>query len=154
MPVYRGALDMKQTYRKDGQVLYLYIGYYPVQRQGSELISDLNSISGGKSWTEQYPHGRPASAAGLDVLEQQLLSDSGSQRLVWYWYRIAGQDTSSSYMAKVLQLLGFVTGEPQAAVLAVAADAGTDAGQTRRVMGGFLAAMRPALAQIAGGRFN
>ena len=151
MPVYHGAISRKQAYVRDGQTVYLYIGYYPLQSQGSELISDLNRIGDGRVWVAQYPRERAASADGLDVLEQQLLSAAGRQRLVWYWYRVAGRDTTSSYLAKVLQLLGFVTGKPQAAVFAVAADTGADAEDARYAMSGFLTAMRPLLEQAGDG---
>lgn len=154
MPVYHGAVVGKQAYRKEGHELYLYIGYYPVQTQGSELISDLNRLGDGKLWAMQYLHGRPVAGGGMRVLEQQLVSASGSQRLVWYWYRVAGRDTTNGYLAKGLQLLGFVSGQTQAALLAVAADAGADAAQARQILDEFLSAMRPALKQVAGGHFN
>ena len=45
LPVYHGAIEALRTYSKHGHELHLYIGYYPLQRQGSEVISDLNRIS-------------------------------------------------------------------------------------------------------------
>lgn len=154
MPLYHGALSAKQLYLGDGQAVYLYIGYYPQQSQGSELISDLNRIGDGRDWVVLYPRAQAVATAGLDVLEQQLQSAAGTQRLVWYWYRVAGRNTTSRYMAKVLQLLGFVTGKPQAAVFAVAADTGTDLGDARRVLSGFLAEMRPLLERVGDGDLN
>jgi hypothetical protein len=51
-----------------------------------------------------------------------MMSTTGQQRLVWYWYRVAGVSTSNRYMAKLLQVYGLALGRPEAAVLAVATD--------------------------------
>jgi len=49
MPAYQGAIAEKRAYRNDTQELYLYIGYYPTQSQGKELISDINHICDDKN---------------------------------------------------------------------------------------------------------
>ena len=71
---------------------------------------------------------------------------------MWYWYHVAGRSTTNKYAAKVLQVLGLVTGRPQASVVAEATDTGDDAGPARLVLGEFLAAMRAPLASLADGR--
>ena len=122
MPQYHGAIVRKQAYHRNGHTVLLYIGDYPVQSQGSELISDLNSIADQSLWRLQYAHGRPIAQGERKILEQHMMSTTGQQRLVWYWYRVAGVSTSNRYMAKLLQLYGLVLGRPEAAVLAVATD--------------------------------
>ena len=86
------------------------------------------------------------------MLEQELISASGKQRLVWYWYRVAGFNTTNQYMAKGLQLLGMVTGKPQASVVAVAVDV-DDVDSTRQAMRDFISSMGPSLTLVADGKF-
>ena len=151
MPEYHGAITQKQAYQKGSERVSLYIGYYPVQKQGEEVINDLNRISNGPVWRTYYPRARSQQAGEQPVLEQLLEKGRGAKQLVWYWYRVAGRQTTNRYEAKALQVLGLVTGRPQASVVAVATDTGDDAGPARRVLGEFLAAMRAPLASLADG---
>ena len=138
MPRFHGAAVSKQAYRKDGETVLLYIGNYTVQSQGSELISDLNSIADQSLWQLQYAHGRPLAQGERKVLEQRLKSVDGQQRLVWYWYRVAGVWTSSEYMAKLLQVYGLLAGRPEAAVVAVATDINVDEQDSRQQLKDFI----------------
>jgi EpsI family protein len=151
MPVYHGAVAEKGAYHKGSRELFLYVGYYPVQKQGSELIYYLNRISNEDIWKPQQIRGRLIGDGNRKVIEQVLKSDSGKQRLVWYWYRVGGLHTSSTYMAKGLQVLGLLTGKPHSAVIAVATDYGRDAGTARRTLAEFLSVMGPMLARGADG---
>ena len=90
--------------------------------------------------------------ADQPVLEQLLEKGGAEKRLVWYWYRVAGRHTTNKYAAKALQVLGLITGRPQASVVAVATDTGDDNGHARSVLGEFLATMQAPLAKLADGR--
>jgi EpsI family protein len=151
MPEYHGAITRKQAYQKGSEQVTLYIGYYPVQEQGKELINDLNRISNTHVWRTRYPRGRLQQAGNQPVLEQLLEKGGGAKRLVWYWYRVAGRNTTNRYEAKALQVLGLVTGKPQAFVVAVATDTDDDAGHARSVLGEFLATMQVSLERLAEG---
>jgi exosortase A len=151
MPQYQGAITRKQVYQKGSERAILYIGYYPVQKQGEEVINDLNRISNKDVWQTRYPRARLRQTDDQPVLEQLLEKNGGVQRLVWYWYRVAGRHTTNRYEAKVLQVLGLVTGKPQASVMAVATDTGDDVGHARSVLGDFLSTMKAPLAKLADG---
>lgn len=148
MPEYRGAITRKQAYQKGGERVDLYMGYYPVQRQGEELIGYLNRISNEDVWHTRNQRGRLQQAGDLKVLEQILEKGDGAQRLVWYWYRVAGWHTTNKYQAKALQVLGLVTGKPDASVVAVAIATGDDADHARKVLGDFVAAMKKPLTKL------
>jgi exosortase A len=152
MPVFHGAVAGKSAYQKDGYELYLYIGYYPIQKQGSELIFYRNRISNEDQWRTMHLHGHTVTIDGQTVLEQEVRSVSGRQRLVWYWYRVSGFNTTNQYKAKGLQLLGMMTGEPQASVVIVAVDI-DDVDRTRQAMRDFISSMRPSLSRVADGKF-
>ena len=49
-PVYKGAISLRGVYRKDDGSVHLFVGYYPRQTQGAELINELNSIANRESW--------------------------------------------------------------------------------------------------------
>ena len=45
-PLYRGAITHKMAFHsKNNRVIHLYLGMYPTQMQGEELINDLNRKS-------------------------------------------------------------------------------------------------------------
>jgi exosortase A len=148
MPEYRGAITRKQAYQKDGERVDLYIGYYPVQRQGEELIGYLNRISNEHVWHTRNPKGSLQQAGNMAVLEQLLEKGGSAQRLVWYWYSVAGWQTTNKYQAKTLQVLGLVTGKPDASVVAVAIATGDDADHARKVLGEFVSTMKRPLARL------
>jgi exosortase A len=148
MPEYQGAITRKQAYQKGDKRIDLYIGYYLVQKQGEELINELNRISNQDIWYSRNPKGRLRQASDRVVLEQLLEREGGEQRLVWYWYRVAGRYTVNPYQAKALQVLGLVTGKPQASVVAVAIDPGDDTDHARKVLGEFVSTMKTPLAKL------
>lgn len=137
MPVYRGAVDQKQLYKKNNDEVILYIGYYPVQKQGEELINDLNYISNKERWRTVYPKSRLQAMDNRQVLEQ-LLDNGTKQLLVWYWYNVAGTVTTNKYEAKILQAMGLLTGKRWAFVTAVAVEKNDDVDFTRQVLKDFI----------------
>jgi len=149
MPRFHGAVSSKQAYRKQGHTVLLYVGNYTVQRQGSELISDLNSIADPSQWRLQYAHGRPIVNGEQKMLEQHMVSVAGQQRLVWYWYRVAGVPTTNRYMAKLLQVYGLVISRPEASLIAVATDIEGDVQDSRQQLKDFIVAFDRSL-QIEG----
>jgi EpsI family protein len=145
MPRFHGAVSSKQAYRKDGDSVWLYIGSYPVQSQGRELISDLNSIADPSLWQLQYSHGVVVASGDRRLLEQRIRSASGEQRLVWYWYRVAGVATTNRYMAKLLQVYGLVAGKPQASLVALATGIEEDVQDSRQRLKDFMLTFGPSL---------
>lgn len=147
-PVYQKAIALKQAYNKADDQAIVYLGYYPAQKQGGELINDLNSINNPDVWMTHYAHAHLQKAGDQHVLEQLLKKSNGEQRLVWYWYRVAGRETTNKYEAKLLQALGLLTGQKHASVAAVATQKHDDIDHARKVLDEFLAVMKKPLQQI------
>jgi EpsI family protein len=145
MPQFHGAVTRKQVYQKEGRSVWLYVGSYATQTQGRELISDLNSIADRSEWRLQYAHGRVIEDGARRLLEQRMTSASGEQRLVWYWYRVAGVSTTSRYMAKLLQVYGFLLGQPEASLFAVAIEVEDDVQEARQWLRDFISIFEPSL---------
>lgn len=151
-PKYKGA-DTQKMYLQNqhGQQVHLFLGLYPVQKQGEELINDQNRIADDVVWHTQYQKERVVDAGQHKVLEQVLKNNAGEQRLVWYWYRVAGQATINKYQAKALQVLGLIQGTPHAAVIAISSELEGNKTQSRLKLTGFIEQMGAAVNNVADG---
>jgi len=132
--------------------VYLYIGYYPRQSQGRELINELNHIANAGVWQTEPLTERTVFVDEQPVQEQVLYSPTGRQRLVWYWYRIGGMQTTNRYSAKALQVLGLVTGRTHASVTAVAVDIVAGEDDAKRLLREFVSAMWQPVAPMMDGK--
>ena len=137
-PRFHGAVSSKQAYHKNGHTVLLYMARYATQSQGKELVSDLNSIADQSAWQLQYAHGRVIEDGDRTLLEQQMRTATGQQRLVWYWYRVGGVPTTNRYMAKLLQVYGLLVADPEAALVAVATDIEGDLQDARQQLRDFI----------------
>ncbi len=142
MPVYHGAVNQKQSYQKDHNKVVLYMGYYPRQKQGVELINDLNHINNHAVWSVFYTRAHLRSMGDRQVLEQLLKRGVNNQRLVWYWYNIAGYVTTNKYEAKMLQVLGLLTGKTWAYVIAVSTPVEGNIDSSRQVLKDFILSIK------------
>ena len=133
-PQYLGAISAKSDYRVRGENVSLFIAYYPFQKQGTEVINDLNRISNKKTWRTKYSHARYKHLQAFDVMEQVIENSKNEKRLVWYWYNIGGQLTVNKYKAKLLQLTGLLMGQPQAYMVAVSVPVKDDVEQSREFL--------------------
>ena len=147
MPVYHGAHSIRQVYEKGEERVFLYIGYYPAQRQGQELINDLNRIDDKKNWRSVHGKSKVPEDAQNQTLEQVIGKVGVRDRLVWYWYQVAGQSVTNKYLAKLLQVVGRLTGQPQASVFAVATEIDGLANARDR-LDNFITVMKPSLVKI------
>ena len=131
MPLYHGAISAKSDYLVQGEKISLFIAYYPFQKQGTEVINDLNRISNKKSWRTKYSHARLKHLQTFDVMEQVIENKQNNKRLVWYWYNIGGRLTVNKYEAKAMQLTGLLIGQPRAYMVAVSVPVKDDVEQSR-----------------------
>ena len=149
VPLYKGAISHKIIYRdNNNHEIQLYLGLYSVQRQGEELINDLNRISDEKIWRIMYQKAKLYTIGGQQVHEQLLEKNDGSQRLVWYWYRVAGQNTVNKYQAKALQVLGLLKGKRQSSIVAIATKLDDGPEYTRKILGQFVEEMDSSIDKV------
>lgn len=151
-PVYHGASIRRGMYQSAGSRIHVFTGLYTRQRQGGELIYDLNRITDGAAWQVEQLAPRMITAGDHEVIERELFTADGQQRLVWYWYRVAGKNTASRYAAKALQLLGLVNGRQQAAVIALAVQQDNDRAAARAILADFTRDMDTPLTRFADGQ--
>lgn len=151
MPRYHGAIAGLRSYQDGGNTVYLYIGYYPRQSQGNELINQLNHIADENVWKTVPLSTREIKVYDLPVREQVIISPTGRQRLIWYWYRIGGKQTTNRYIGKALQFLGQLSGNTRASVIAVGADIVRGQGDASRLLREFVSIMGQPIARLTDG---
>ena len=142
MPVYHGAINHKQFYKRNDDQVIFYIGYYPVQKQGEEIINSLNQIGTKDKWRTHYPRSRLQNINDRQVLEQIIYNDEKQQRLVWYWYNISGKITTSKYEAKILQLFGMLTGKNWGFIAAASVEKNNDIELSRQILKDFILSIK------------
>lgn len=152
-PVYKGAITRKGLYHKAGKGVHLFVGYYPGQSQGAELINDLNRIGSHKAWQVVRVEITRPGQGQAEVIETEIETLSGGKRLLWHRYRVAGHYTTNNYIAKYRQLTGLLSGRMDAAVVAMATDVDNDIQTARARLADFLYSMSEPLARTADGEF-
>ncbi len=136
-PQYAGAVEQEQVYRRGSEQITLYLGYYPVQQQGRELINDLNRIYKPTAWRIINRQPIDYVINSIPLREQLLVDAQGNRLTIWYWYEVAGVPTANEVIAKLLQAWGMLSGRRQAAVFAIASRQ-PDIDEARRVLRGFI----------------
>ncbi|VAW54755.1 Eight transmembrane protein EpsH / EpsI protein [hydrothermal vent metagenome] len=151
-PKYKGAISQKMVFQnQQGQKIQLFLGIYPTQKQGEEVINDLNRITDGRTWRTLYQKEKLVDAGKYLVLEQLLKDNSGVRRLVWYWYRVAKRTTVNKYQAKVYQVLGLLQGRQQASVIAIATKFDGEVESSRHLLSRFIEQVGSPIEKIADG---
>ena len=104
-PRYGGAsTSIFQTYRKDGRAVVLYLGHYPRQRPGAELVTSTNIMVVQKHpvWSNVgESHARENTGRETIDTRQTRLRSPQQRLLVWDWFRISGRDLANPYVAKI-----------------------------------------------------
>ena len=130
-------MEQQQVYRRGSEQITLYLGYYPVQQQGRELINDLNRIYKPTAWRIINRQPIDYVINSIPLREQLLVNAAGERLTIWYWYEVAGVRTANEVIAKLLQAWGMLSGRRQAAVFAIASRQ-PDIDEARRVLRDFI----------------
>ena len=105
-----------------------------------ELIHGKNDLADEDQWIQltEYRAQAMVDRQSLTVRAARIASAQGN-RLVWSWYWLAGEFTSSPYRAKLLQLKArLFGGPPGAAWILIATDFRPDAAAAAAVLQDFL----------------
>lgn len=115
------TLHYQQEYRiknatgdmNNQQLVGLYIAYYAVQKQGSELINSQNIMIRQKHpvWSQmsEAEHAVQLKNQTETVLETDLRS-SNEELLIWHWNMIDDQVVVNSYKAKIMEAIKQLSG--------------------------------------------
>jgi exosortase A len=119
-PCYNGAVEQVADYIKGNDSVRVYVGFYPHQTQGKELVNAFNNIAGNNGWAEANTRAAVITYNNEKFLETRVRHENGRQLFVWYRYRVAGHITNNTYIAKALQAWGLLSGDTTASVIAYA----------------------------------
>jgi EpsI family protein len=108
------AAILRQSFARSGEVVDVYLAYYPVQAPGGKVTSTAHRIAPG--WGVGAD--RRVAHAGRWVREQELVQND-QRRLVWSWFHMAGSRVPSLFQAKLHELQGLLTGDRSGAWVAV-----------------------------------
>ena len=119
-PKFIGAdLEVNKVFVNDENYFQVYGAFYKVQEQGKELIYHANKAYDDKVWLIEK---KQIAKIGEDQLILLYLSNTSRRRVLAYWYEVSGYRATSKYVAKMLEVVGAITGNTSASVSAVALD--------------------------------
>ena len=97
------AVDV-QTFIDGGRTVGVYRGVYRGQRQGSELVNALNQIVGSESKRWRLIDGGTLKVrlnGESTLIRTAVVRGTTGRFLIWHWYWLAGEATSSDVFLKV-----------------------------------------------------
>ncbi|MDB5770487.1 MAG: exosortase [Burkholderia sp.] len=104
IPQYIGTpVRFQQTYRRGSQSISVYLAEYRNQRPGSQLITSANTLVSDKDlWKSVSEQMRSIDldAHQLTVRQNRLLSPA-KKLVIWRWYRLDREETTSPQIAKI-----------------------------------------------------
>ncbi len=127
-----------------GRKVYCYIGYYQNQKQDRELISYLNKIYDNKTWIKLDSEKQHIVIANKDftVNEITVRTPGGKEKLIWYWYYLAGTQTSNKKFEKLLEIWNRLSNQPGASLFLMATDLNKNHAMARKKLHDFLSGSR------------
>ncbi len=149
-PIYIGApIKFRKDYQNNDQIVSLFLTYYYNQQQGHELINSGNVMA-----PEQDSPWRIIGKTQYDInvasrvisIRQDLLSSYATNLVVWRWYWLDGESTSSPYISKAILAKNKLLGDRDVgAEIIIAAPYQANPEEAAPVLKQFLADMLPAI---------
>lgn len=142
IPAFQGMdAELQQTYWRGDQRLDLQVAYFAYQREGAEVISDINTIAGPESeWKVLRSNRASVQVEGRALpINALVIRHQNQTLLIWSWYRIGGEDTNSRLMGKFLEVKALATGQGRsAAMIAISTELTEDGDQASALLQDFL----------------
>lgn len=112
-PVFIGAeRELRARPFRTDEDRICYLALYRHERQGKELINDLNHFVGGEGWRilEQQRVEVKGEEGLSGTVGRDLVEGEGRRWIMWHWYVVAGRVVANRYLAKLLQLQALLYG--------------------------------------------
>ncbi len=152
-PIYGGATALHAAaYEFAGESVQidLRLAYFATNVQGSELVSVEHADYRESNWrrVREFKRALPNEPPIFETLVRATGGGSTKTRLIWRWFVIGERTTNSPEKAKLLGLLGRLSGDPSGAIVAVSTASQTENIATMRErLALFVANMAPAINQ-------
>jgi EpsI family protein len=118
----RGDRTFEGIVTKASERLDLFATEFDQQRQGHEAVNISHRVYDIEKWSRISKSARVIDVPGVGevAVEETLLKATGHRkRLVWLWYRTNDKIVASKIQAKLNNLLGVLSGEPDISVFVV-----------------------------------
>lgn len=118
----RGEHSLEGSYLSNGDRVDLFATEFNLQRQGHEAVNVSHRVYDVEKWSRISRSARVIEVPGtgeLTVEESLLKSPGQKKRLVWQWYRTNDKIVASNAKAKLNNLIGVISGEPEIGVFVV-----------------------------------
>ena len=147
---------IQAAYAGDGGEVAWLAYHYHHDRSGTDLIHYDNRIQDGQEWRRIQRHTRSVAlpdGGQQDVRESLLRDREGGNRLVWYWYQVAGRTTVRPVEVKLLEAWARLTGHQEGSLLVTVSTAfRSTPDEARQTLAGFLGgAPRRVAVETSGG---
>jgi EpsI family protein len=140
-PSWQNADFEKRTaYRFTGFDIDFYTAYYATQEQGKEAVNDLNQAYDKDVWIRADRVDREIDlSAGrkISIQEETIVDNKRNERIVWQWYYIGGELTSSRLQSKFYAILGALKGQFDSSVIVLSSAKTGDGSEARKRMAEF-----------------
>ena len=145
LPDYKLAdLTIGAAYQGRLETVQAAVSFYSSSRRGVSLIDHANQITDGAQWSSLTSE-KSRQVSGGKIKEVVVRPLTGSERVVWYWYRVGGQNATDKYEAKMFEVFGVLTGRPDGALIMISADYNINPDEARAVLSSFYEVARPSL---------
>ena len=133
----RGSESFEGSFELDGERVDLFATLFRQQRQGSEAVNASHRVYDIDKWSRISRSARVVELPGgaNAVVEETLLrSPDQKQRLVWLWYLTQRKIVASPMQAKLTNLKGILSGEPEIAVFVLSREIVRDQTRARGIL--------------------
>jgi len=122
-PKYEGADHIAdQVYSDRNSQARLFIALYQQQKQDKELINVHNYFFNEEQWQAISSVIFTPDNSGHQLLEVQLINNYGEEKVIWYWYRIAGKTTTKPIVTKLFDLYGMIIDKNSSSAIMMSVD--------------------------------
>lgn len=142
---------LMQRYQKGSAQVELFVAYYTSQRQGAELISNINQMSDEEVLTRAASGTRKVVVEGSPtaVYWARMLGRGQRNRVAYQWYWVGGQITANRIYAKILQTAHqLVSGHDTSAAIIVSTTYDENWNEAEQILQDFLGSVSPITASL------
>ena len=145
-PQYRGPdVELDGVYWRGEQGVDAWVVYFERPRHGSEVANQTNRLANRRDGWLQH-----LDSSGN--FAEATLSGPAGERLIRYLHVVGGRESTALMTAKLHQIIGTLSGRPEAALLAISTPCRPDCAAARDMLAAFEADMGVALRTTIAGR--
>jgi EpsI family protein len=138
-------LVRRGAYLRDGRRIEVSVAYLWNQNESRKVTGADQVVLPAGHWTslDRQQVAVAPDGAPLNIQAIRLGDSSNLHRLLWSWYWVGGGVTANPLRARLLGVVGRLTGESRAAAIAVSTDDDGDPAAASTALANFLAAAPP-----------